>query len=29
LTVVAICPFVREYVESHPEYQSFVTGHVA
>jgi predicted GNAT family acetyltransferase len=29
LTVVAICPFVREYVDNHPEYQSIVTGHVA
>ena len=25
LTVVAICPFVKEYVDNHPEYQSFVT----
>jgi predicted GNAT family acetyltransferase len=25
LSVVAICPFVQEYVNSHPEYQSFVT----
>jgi predicted GNAT family acetyltransferase len=25
LTVVAICPFVKEYVDSHPEYQSLVT----
>ena len=23
LNVVAICPFVKEYVGSHPEYQSF------
>src|ERR1700737_127770 len=29
LTVVAICPFVQEYVGSHPEYQSFVTTSVA
>ncbi len=29
LTVVAICPFVKEYVASHPEYQSFVTTSVA
>lgn len=29
LTVVAICPFVQEYVSSHPEYQSFVTPSVA
>ena len=29
LTVVLICPFVREYVGSHPEYQSFVTTSVA
>ena len=29
LTVVAICPFVQEYVSSHPEYQSFVTTSVA
>ena len=29
LTVVAICPFVKEYVDSHPEYQSFVTTSVA
>ena len=29
LTVVAICPFVQEYVRSHPEYQSFVTTSVA
>jgi hypothetical protein len=29
LTVVAICPFVKEYVGSHPEYQSFVTTSVA
>jgi len=29
LTVVAICPFVQEYVSSHPEYQSFVTASVA
>lgn len=29
LTVVVICPFVREYVGSHPEYQSFVTTSVA
>src|ERR1700687_1329282 len=28
LTVVAICPFVQEYVGSHPEYQSFVTTSV-
>jgi predicted GNAT family acetyltransferase len=26
LAVVAICPFVQEYVSSHPEYQSFVTS---
>jgi uncharacterized protein len=26
LAVVAICPFVQEYVSSHPEYQSFVTA---
>jgi predicted GNAT family acetyltransferase len=25
LTVVAICPFIKEYLDSHPEYQSFVT----
>jgi uncharacterized protein len=29
LTVVAVCPFVQEYVGSHPEYQSFVTTSVA
>ena len=29
LTVIAICPFVQEYVGSHPEYQSFVTSSVA
>ena len=29
LTVVAVCPFVREYVNSHPEYQSFVITSVA
>ena len=29
LTVVVICPFVQEYVASHPEYQSFVTSSVA
>src|ERR1700694_3915415 len=29
LTVVAICPVVKEYVGSHPEYQSFVTTSVA
>ena len=29
LTVVAICTFVKEYVDSHPEYQSFVTTSVA
>jgi predicted GNAT family acetyltransferase len=29
LTVVAICPFVQEYVANHPEYQSFVTSSVA
>jgi uncharacterized protein len=29
LTVVAICPFVKEYVHSHPEYQAFVTASVA
>jgi uncharacterized protein len=29
LTVVAICPFVQEYVGNHPEYQSFVTTSVA
>ena len=29
LTVVVICPFVREYVGSHPEYQSFVITSVA
>lgn len=28
LTVVAICPFVKEYVDSHPEYQSLVTTSV-
>ena len=29
LTVIAICPFVQDYVGSHPEYQSFVTTSVA
>ena len=29
LTVVAICPFVQEYVANHPEYQSFVITSVA
>ena len=29
LTVVVICPFVQEYVSSHPQYQSFVTSSVA
>src|ERR1700704_3036403 len=24
LTVIAICPFVQDYVAGHPEYQSFV-----
>jgi predicted GNAT family acetyltransferase len=28
-TVVAICPFVKEYVGSQPEYQPFVTTSVA
>ena len=29
LTVIAICPFVQEYVSGHPEYQSFVITSVA
>jgi len=29
LTVVAICPLVKEYVDSHTEYQSLVTTSVA
>src|SRR3984893_4772839 len=29
LPVIAICPFVQEYVAGHPEYQSFVTTSVA
>jgi predicted GNAT family acetyltransferase len=29
LAVVATCPFVKEYVGGHPEYQSFVTTSVA
>jgi predicted GNAT family acetyltransferase len=29
LTVVVYCPFVQEYIDSHPEYQSLVAGHVA
>jgi predicted GNAT family acetyltransferase len=29
LAVVAICPFVQDYVAGHPEYQSFVTTSVA
>jgi uncharacterized protein len=29
LTVIASCPFVQDYVNSHPEYQSFVTTSVA
>ena len=29
LTVVAVCPFVQEYVTSHPEYKSFVITSVA
>jgi predicted GNAT family acetyltransferase len=29
LTVVAICPFVQQYVASHPEYQSLVNPSVA
>jgi uncharacterized protein len=29
LTVVALCPFVKEYVGSHPEYHSLVTTSVA
>ena len=29
LNVVAICPFVKKYVGSHPEYQAFVTTSVA
>jgi uncharacterized protein len=29
LTVIAICPFVQDYVAGHPEYQSFVTTSVA
>lgn len=29
LTVVAICPFIKEYVDTHPEYQSFVTTSMA
>jgi hypothetical protein len=29
LAVVAICPFVKEYVDSHPEYHSLVTTSVA
>jgi uncharacterized protein len=29
LTVIAIPPFVQDYVAGHPEYQSFVTTSVA
>jgi len=29
LTVIAICPFVQDYVAGHPEYRSFVTTSVA
>ena len=29
LNVVVICPFVKEYVDGHPEYQSFVTTSMA
>ena len=29
LSVVAICRFVKEYVDSHPEYQAFVTTSMA
>ena len=25
LTAVAVCPFVKKYVESHPEYQSYLS----
>jgi uncharacterized protein len=28
LVAVAVCPFVKKYVESHPEYQSSVTPSV-
>jgi predicted GNAT family acetyltransferase len=26
LTIVVFCPFVQEYIDSHPEYQSLVAG---
>lgn len=26
LTVVARCPFIREYIERHPEYQDLLAG---
>jgi predicted GNAT family acetyltransferase len=29
LNVVAICPFVQEYLSNHPEYQSLVNPSVA
>jgi predicted GNAT family acetyltransferase len=29
LRVVPRCPFVRAYIERHPEYREFVTGHVS
>jgi uncharacterized protein len=29
LSVIAICPFVQDYVTGHPEYQSFVTTSLA
>jgi uncharacterized protein len=29
LMVVVVCPFVKEYVANHPEYQSIVTTSVA
>src|SRR4051795_9653597 len=29
LRVVPRCPFVRSYIERHPEYRSLVTGHPA
>jgi predicted GNAT family acetyltransferase len=29
LTVVAVCPFVQEYVANHPEYQALVNPSVA
>ena len=29
LRVVPLCPFVRDYIERHPEYQELVTAHAS